>query len=101
MKVARSAIESPGPRAAVGGISQAAAHAEQQLLRLKQMSEIDRIILSGGPDPLTADDGEAGGVRYTRALTESIEQFRDRAAKGAEAAGAVSILFGANEDDGE
>jgi hypothetical protein len=65
------------------------------------MNEIDRIIIFGGPDPMTADEGEAGGVRYTRAITESIEQFRDRAAKEAETSGAVSILFGANEDDGE
>ena len=63
------------------------------------MNEIDRIIISGGPDPMTADEGEAGGVRYEREINETVQQFRDRAAADAEARGCVSIIFGTDDDE--
>jgi len=63
------------------------------------MTEITRIILSGGPEPMTADQGEAGGSKYCREIYESVDQFRDRAAAQAEAAGEQTIIFGASEDD--
>ena len=65
------------------------------------MHEITRVILTGGPEPLTADEGEACGVRYERDLRETVDQFRDRASAQAEALGCISIIFGPNEDDGE
>ena len=65
------------------------------------MPEIDRIIISGGPEPFTVDEGEAGGIKYHRKITETINSFRDRAAAEAEARGCESIIFGANEEEGE
>jgi hypothetical protein len=59
-----------------------------------------RIILRNSPDPLTEDDGRASGdIKYTRAMTESVAAFRDRATADAEARGCASIIFGASEED--
>jgi len=48
---------------------------------------------------MTADEAEAGGVRYERELRETVDQFRTRAAAQAEAAGEQTIIFGANDDE--
>ena len=63
-------------------------------------TEIVRIILRNSPDAMTEDDGEAsGGIKYRRSITETPQQFRDRAATDAEARGCASIVFGASEEE--
>ena len=63
------------------------------------MENIVRVLLTNSPDGMTQDDAESGGVKYRRAINESVTAFRDRAAAQAEAQGCVSIVYGASEDD--
>jgi hypothetical protein len=67
-------------------------------MRLQTM-DIVRVIIKNEPSGMTESDAEyrplsPTSVRVRRREGESVAEFQDRAAAEAEAAGAISVIFG-------
>jgi hypothetical protein len=57
-----------------------------------------RVLIVNDPEGLDVDDAQSGpSIEYRRLPNETVQAFRDRAARNAEARGERTILFGQQE----